>query len=96
MQAQSGGSSPSEIIGKLSHQIKRTVTKVENSRRKENRSKNQDYISRHDDDISIFNQPKFDPEVQALEYKALYEKMDPKIMDLDDVLRKKEEVKWKI
>ena len=69
---------------------------MENSRRKENRSKNQDHISRHDEDISIFNQPEFDPEVQALEFKALYEKMDPKIKDLDDALRKKEEVKWKI
>lgn len=38
----------------------------------------------------------FDPEVRRLDYQTLYDRIDPKIKELDDSMRKKEEVKWRL
>lgn len=38
----------------------------------------------------------FDPEVQRIDFQTLHDRIDPNIRALDDAMRKKEEVKWKI
>jgi len=73
-------------MGKLSLQLKRTTTKGESGRKKENKI----------EDAEETGQPEFDPELQELDFRALYERIDPEIKEQDDALRKKEEVKWKI
>lgn len=73
-------------MGKLSLQLKRTTTKGESARKKDNKF----------DDVEESGPPDYDPELQELDFKPLYARIDPEIRELDDALRKKEEVKWKI
>ena len=77
--------SPVDLLGKLSLQLKRTTTK-EVGKKKETRT----------EEVEEAAPPDFDPEIQRLEFKTLHDRIDPEIKELDDALRKKEEVKWKI